>query len=290
MMHQYFKMLPVQNPESIKPSLKVPAWSRPTVSPEHGVYVVLLVSLLTGVAAAQQWTGATTLAMICAFCGFQAEHPLVVQIRQRRSLKPRLLLWSGVYGAIAAAIALYLYWQSQTQFSPLLWIYGGAIAALIFDGVSVLHREQKSALNEFVTFAAVCLAAPFVYVVTTSDLSAQAIGLWLLNTLFFSSSIFTVKLRKLKQDESLSAAIQRLILYHVVATAMVLGLYEFAILSQFTALAFSIVLAKFGGILWQQHWYRTTPIHHIALIETLSALLFCLVTAVSVLPVYLTLP
>ncbi|MEO1623386.1 MAG: YwiC-like family protein, partial [Cyanobacteria bacterium J06632_3] len=66
-------------------------WYSPTVSPEHGAYVVLIVSFLTGAAAAQQWTWATTLALLCAFCGFQAEHPLVLQIKQRRSWKPRFL-------------------------------------------------------------------------------------------------------------------------------------------------------------------------------------------------------
>lgn len=49
------------------------AWYRPTFSPEHGVYVVLLVSFLIGAAAAQTWILSTTLALICAFCGFQAE-------------------------------------------------------------------------------------------------------------------------------------------------------------------------------------------------------------------------
>ena len=72
------------------------AWYRPTFSPEHGVYVVLLVSFLTGAAAAQSWTHMTTLALLCAFCGFQAEHPLVLQIKQRRSLKPRFLVWGGL--------------------------------------------------------------------------------------------------------------------------------------------------------------------------------------------------
>lgn len=267
---------------------RMPVLFRPTVSPEHGVYVVLLVSLLTGAAAAHQWTGSTTLAMICAFCGFQAEHPLVVQIRQRKSFKPRLLLWSSIYGGIAAVIGLYLYWQTKEPFSPLLWIYAGAIVALIFDCVSVLHREQKSIFNEFVTFAAVCLAAPFAYVVTTGSIAYEAIGLWLLNTLFFSSSIFTVKLRKLKQDESLAAAIQRLVFYHVVATSIVVALYGFGILSLFTALSFSVVLVKISGILWQQHWYRTTQIQHVAMIETLAALLFCLMTAISVLPAHIS--
>lgn len=60
-------------------------WYRPTLSPEHGVYVMLVVSFLTGAAAAQQWTWATMLALVCAYCGFQAEHPLSMQIKQRRS-------------------------------------------------------------------------------------------------------------------------------------------------------------------------------------------------------------
>lgn len=69
------------------------AWYRPTISHEHGVYVMLLVAFLTGAAAAQNWTISTTLALICAFCGFQAEHPLVLQIKQRKSWKPRF--WFG---------------------------------------------------------------------------------------------------------------------------------------------------------------------------------------------------
>lgn len=67
-------------------------WYHPTVSSEHGAYVVLVISFLTGAAAAQQWTWATTLALICAYCGFQAEYPLALQIRQREQRhiwKPR---------------------------------------------------------------------------------------------------------------------------------------------------------------------------------------------------------
>lgn len=102
-------------------------WFSPTVSPEHGAYVVLIVSFLTGAAAAQQWTWATTLALLCAFCGFQAEHPLMVQIKQRRSWKPRFLLWSGIYGGLAIAIASWLFWRNQENW-PLLMIYGTALA------------------------------------------------------------------------------------------------------------------------------------------------------------------
>ncbi|MBD1866827.1 hypothetical protein H6F95_05815 [Cyanobacteria bacterium FACHB-471] len=77
-------------------------------------------------------------------------------------------------------------------------------------------------------------------------------------------------------------AIQRLVLYHVGAAALVFGLYAVGILSLFTALSFAIVLVKIAGILWQQHWYHTTQIQYVALIETLSAILFCLVTGLKV--------
>jgi hypothetical protein len=259
-------------------------WLRPTLSPEHGVYVVLLVSFLTGASAAQDWTWTTTLAMICAFCGLQAEHPLVMQLRQRKTWKPRFLLWGSIYGGISAAIAFYLYWNTHALWSPLLWIYLGAIVALLFDSFSIWHREQKSILNEIITFAAVSLSSPFAYVVTTGSISQIALGLWLLNTLFFSSSIFTLKLRKLKRDETSVPSIQRLVLYHVVAVSALLGLYTFNILSQFTVLSFGVVLVKVGLILWQRQWYCTTKIQYVALLETLSAFLFFSWTAISVLP------
>jgi hypothetical protein len=182
------------------------------------------------------------------------------------------------------AIAAYLYWRTGDRFSTLLWIYLGAIVALLSDSFSIWHREQKSIANEMITFGAVSLSASFAYVVTTNSMAPIAIGLWLLNTLFFSSSIFTVKLRKLKQDEQLQPAIQRLILYHLFATGFVMGLYLFDILSLFTAVSFGIVLIKVGLILWQRQWYCTARIQSVAMLETLSALIFFSLTAISVLP------
>ncbi|MBL1175236.1 YwiC-like family protein [Pantanalinema sp. GBBB05] len=268
-------------------SRRLPDWCRPTISPEHGVYIVLLVAFLIGAAVAQQWTWTTTLALICAFCGFQAEHPLVVQIRQRKSWKPRFVVWGSIYGGIAMTIALYLYWQTGSLVSPLLGIYSGAIGALIVDSISVFYREQKAIWNEFLTFAAVCLATPFVYIVTTNQLTGTVLGLWLLNTLFFSSAIFTVKLRKFKSNESLVAAIQRVVVYHLVATALVVGLLGLGVISLWTALPFSIVLVKVSLILWQRQWYCTTRIQSVAMLETTSALAFGVLTALSVLPVHL---
>lgn len=256
-------------------------WYRPTMSPRHGVYVVLAVSFITGAAAAQQWTWTTTLALICAYCAFQAEHPLVLQIRQQRRWKPRLLLWAGIYGGIAIAIALWLLWQSQVRW-PLWGIYGVAIAATLVDGVSVWQRQQKSVWNELITFAAVCLSAPLAYTVTAGGLSWPVVGLWILNSLFFSSAIFSVKLRKRRE-----ASIIPGLIFHSVATGIILGLWQVHWLSLITAAAFGVVLLKFGLILCLQDWYRHTKIQRVALLETVTSLLFLAIAALSLLPPHL---
>lgn len=139
-----------------------------------------MVSFITGAAAAHHWNWTTTLALLCAFCGFQAEHPWMLQIKQRKSFKPRFWVWGSFYSGIAGAIAFYLYRLQDNLLSPLLWIYLGAMAAFLIDGISVFYREQKSIINELITFTAVCLSAPFAYIATTGTLSTTVLGLWLL--------------------------------------------------------------------------------------------------------------
>lgn len=255
------------------------AWYRPTLSHEHGVYVVLLVSFLTGAALARAWTLSTTLALVCAFCGFQAEHPIVLQIKQRRSLKPRFLLWAGLYSAVSVAIAFWLY----LSFPVVLWLYLGAIAALVVDAISVFHREQKSIFNELITFGAVCLCAPLAYAATTGSVSATAMGLWALNTFYFSSTIFTVKLRKTKTSSPLPGVI-----YHAIAILIITTLYHLGWLPLIAALAFGLALLKFGIAAFNQKWYRTAKIQWVAMLETGTAFSFLIIVALSVLPAHLT--
>jgi hypothetical protein len=243
---------------------------------------MLTVALLTGAAIAQQWHWPTTLACISAFCGFQAEHPLVLQIKQRSSLKPRFLVWGGVYGGLALAIALYLYTLQATFWSPLGWVYLGAIAAVSVDAISVFYREQKSIWNELISFAGVCLAAPFAYIVTTGTVSLPVLAVWVLNSVFFSSTIFMVKFRKDK-----SHAMTPSLIYHAIATLLVTGLWGIGWLPLVAALAFGIALIKYGVILWQRHWYCSTKIQFVAMLETGSAIIFLILTALAFLPAHL---
>lgn len=268
---------PSSTRSNAKPSSQV--WYQPTLSHEHGVYVVLLVSFLTGAALAQGWTLSTTLALACAFFGFQVEHPIVLQLKQRRSFKPRFLLWGGLYSGVSLAIAFWLYLHSPV----LLWLYVGAVTALIVDVVSVFHRDQKSIFNELITFAAVCLCAPLAFAATTGTISTPAMGLWVLNTLYFSSTIFTVKLRKTKTSSPVPGVV-----YHAIATLIIALLYHLNWLPLIAALAFGLALLKFAIAAFNQEWYRRAKIQWVAMLETGTAFSFLIIVALSVLPARLT--
>lgn len=252
-------------------------WFYPTFSPEHGVYIILLVSFLIGASAAQRWNLNTTLALIVAFMAFQAEHPLVWQIKQRKTLKPRLIIWGGIYSAIALLIAVYLSLKTPV----LLWIYLGGIVALIIDIIAVSYRQQRSLINELITFGAVCLSTPLAYGATLGEIDSNILALWLFNTLFFASAIFRVKLRKPKTSSPLSVLI-----YHLLATGIIIFLWFSNQLQITTAIAFSISLFTFIIVSGQIDWYQKAKIKYIALIETLIALLFLIIVSLSLLPIH----
>ncbi|MEL6492568.1 MAG: YwiC-like family protein [Cyanobacteria bacterium J06621_3] len=250
-------------------------WYQPTFSPEHGVLLVLLGAVLTGASLAQHWTGDTGWAFLAAFLALQAEHPLVVQIKRRRRWRPRYLVWAGVYGGLAGAISLYLaFWH------PVLWwIIGAGIVALAIDVLSVFQRSQKTISNEIVMFSAICLSTLFVYGATTGTITAQAMGLWLLNSLFFASAVFSVKLRKTK-----TSSLKGGVVYHGLAIALITALIAAGWLSAYTALVFAVALLKLAIITCWQTWYRTCRFEHIARFETYFALSYTALAALSVLP------
>jgi YwiC-like protein len=252
--------------------------AKPTFSPEHGVYVVLIISFLMGAELASRWHWETTIAFLTAFSAFQAEHPLTLQIKQRLSLKPRFLFWGVVYGLVALAGGMYL----AFLFPPLLAIYGVAILTFMVDAIAVYHKKQKAIWNEFLTFASVCLVTPFAYGATNGDFIPEVWGLWVLNTLFFASAIFTVKLRKPKTSSFLPAFV-----YHGVAISIIAIVWYFGLLPSFSVLAFTIVLLKLLIIVIFADWYKTTKIQNVAILETLSAIAFLVCLTFAVLPSHL---
>lgn len=257
---------------------KIPHWCRPTFSPEHGVLLVLFGSFLTGAALAQQWTSTTTWAFICAFFALQAEHPYIVQLKLRKNPKPRYLVWGGVYGLISFSLAIFIWLQAPA----VIWLYLLAVIALIADGIAVIKGQHKSRVNEIIGFAAICLSAPLAYIATTGNISCSAMAIWLLNSLFFSSAVYTIKLRRKK-----TAAIKPSVIYHLVAGLIVFSLHIANLLSLVTALSFTVAIIKLLAVLKWQDWYCQGKFHTIVIFETRFALAYIAIASVSLLPAHL---
>lgn len=251
------------------------AWYRPTFAPEHGALLVLFGSLLSGAALAQSWTNDTTWACVCAGCALQAEHPLIVQLKQRRSWKPRYLVWASIYGGSSLLVALYLAQQNPI----LIWLYLCGAIALILDAIAVLNHQQKSIANELVMFAAICLSTLLTYGATTGTLTPQAWGLWILNTLFYASAIFTIKLRKTKTSN-----LKPSFIFLSIAILITLGLFYSEWLLPLTALTFTVALLKFAVVIWQRDWYTQCRFEHIARFETYFTMAYVCLVALTVLP------
>ncbi|MGB5239046.1 MAG: YwiC-like family protein [Prochlorococcaceae cyanobacterium] len=250
-------------------------WWQPTLSHQHGPLVALLVSFLLGAAGAQAWTQDTTLALVVVLAAFQAEHPLVQQIRRRRNLQPRLLLWAGLYGAIAVGLGALLVWQS-----PILLVLAGlAVLVLALDALAVMQRRQRGLGHELLVFAAVCLAAPFAWTVGSGSLEPAALGLWGLCSLYFGSSVVLLKFRR-EPATGLSAVL----VSGSLATALVGGGWWVGLLQPLEALAYGVALVKGAWLLIRLERYRSAPIGQVAAIESATALLFLLLAALALLP------
>ena len=128
-------------------------------------------------------------------------------------------------------------------------------------------------------FSAICLSTLFVYGATTGTITVQAVGLWLLNSLFFSGAVYSVKLRKAKQP-----SLKPMVLYSLGAIALIFSTLCNQLLSLFTALTFGVALLKLAIIAWQKNWYCTCRFEHIARFETYFALSYAALAALTVLP------
>ena len=163
-----------------------------------------------------------------------------------------------------------------------MWLYILAIIGLIIDTIAVIKGKHKSRVNEIVGFAGISLSAPLAYGVTTGSLNAEAMAIWILNTLFFSSAVYTIKLRRKK-----TSALMPGIIYHCIAALTIATFYYFNYLSLVTALSFAIALLKLLTVLGFRDWYCRAKFHSIAIFETRFALIYIAIASISVLPAHL---
>lgn len=192
--------------------------------------------------------------LLIAFSGFfAARQPLMLLLRARRRGRPielRLALWAVLYVGSAAAAGLALIIAYRLWLLVPLGLGGAALLALHLS--RALELEDRTASSEFLAMAGLTLTAPASFYVATGRLDGTALVLWLAHLLYFTSSIFYVKMRvsfHARQKDPAKAA-RHCALYHASLVFAILMLAWLRVLPPLAIAAFApIVFRAFWGMI-----------------------------------------
>jgi hypothetical protein len=169
--------------------------SRPPIPHEHGAWVILYAPLLITLAVVPPFRLAPSLLLLLAVTGLFLSREAAGLLIRRRG-RAGTAFWLGVYLILALAGALPLF----LVYHRLALLPVGALVVLLFALHARLlvwparRRLDRSQWGEILAAGALALTAPAAYVVARGTLDSRAWVLWACCTLFFSSSIFFVKM------------------------------------------------------------------------------------------------
>ena len=257
--------------------------SKPLLPKEHGAWAMLIVPLLLGAAIAPVWHYRTILLFVAALAFFLMRHPLatLVKFRQRKNMdRTYLWQWSIIYGGVALLgvgwliVGYRLWW---------LLVLGGVGSLLVlFHLWLVARRQEMSVIGELSGIVGLALGAPMAYYTASGQLDGLAWLLWLINLLYFSGTVFYIKL-KVRQQPRLPAPTQvsdRLIkakaclTYQTLALTVSIVVVALELAPKLLPLALlPAALKSFYGA-WQWQDRASLSLLRLGIIEIVHAILF----------------
>jgi hypothetical protein len=257
---------------------------------EHGSWAMFGVPLIIGFVVAAQLHWRSILLIAAALGLFLVRFPIDALIKTRKrptADRAGLIRWAIVYGSIAALCGGWLIVIDQlTWLIPL----GGLGAALLaYHWWLVERRKEMSARGELAGIFGLALGAPLAYYASTGVLDGTALGLWIVNALYFGGTVFYIKLKVRQQpkepapdrvSERLVKAKACLSYQSVVLTSVTLlvalnGLPALALLA-FVPMTLKVL---FGATHWQDR--RSLSLPRLGVIEIVHSALFAVLIIVA---------
>ncbi len=260
---------------------------KPPFPREHGAWAMFLVSLVVGWLVAGEWNLQGTVLALSATGAFLGRHPMGLALkarRRRKSIDRSLAIWTGAYLAIGGLGGLWLITLGER---PGLLVFV-PLATLLFAAYlrQVAHRKEYSVLGELLGIAGLVLNAPAAYYASSGRFDATAGGLWVIHLLYFSGSVFYIKLKVREQArrQAPNQLSQRLIAgraclaYQSTALTVVALLVLVRWMPALTPLALIPVTIKtiIGTVRWQDR--PSLSLVRLGLTEVGHSLLFGLMT------------
>jgi hypothetical protein len=229
-------------------------WTR-----QHGAYITLISSWIIAVSLFG-FTWLQLPAIVFLLASINGVELFTEQLK-RKSPMPLYKITSKYFYStlgIFCGLILLLFSQTFRQLIPVLAIFPPVFIYL------AKKRKQKSLLSEFFTF---------LFFVITSFIGCK-IELWtsviiamLIMTLFFSSSIFTVKQRLGRLDRL------DVLLYMIASILIILTVTQLSTFGIFTTV---LIFIKTAGAWGFPDWYRQLKIKQIGMLETVMQIAFVL--------------
>lgn len=251
---------------------------KPLIPHEHGAWAMLYAPLLIVLVVLDRWALPGWLFLVATTAIFLAHEPLavLVKLNPKRPSSPQIFraakVWLTIYSAIALAATLPLVWSYQRW---LLVPFGVVLLGLLSTHIYLASkREERTMGGEFLGVVSLTLTAPGAYYVVTGQVDWLCLLLWVLNILYFTSSIFYVKMRvsrfaKKKDAQSLT---WQCVSYHLVLIAGVGGMTWMNWITAIAAVAFLPVTIR--AFLALQEQKGKLNLQRIGLAEAIYTLLF----------------
>jgi len=212
---------------------------------EHGTWAMWIVPMLSAILITQ-FSANAALFVIC-FAIFYLSHRPVVALkkdRHRSDLKKFLaaLFAPGIFLAAFLTFArpwLILFWTTE-------------FLLFAFSVKTFVEKEQRDFRNELVILLGLTQTAPAMYYIVTGGFDSNALKLFILNFLFFGSSVFYLKTKieilRAKSEPTIELARSRAMttVYHFTMIAIIVLLHFVVTINPLIILGFIPMMAQVG--------------------------------------------
>jgi hypothetical protein len=214
---------------------------------EHGTWAMWIVPMLSA-AIVTHFSMSFTFLFITFLMFFLAHRPLVSFMKNRHGTEVKETLLFVVTPATILAVLLTVAYNLPW----LILFWGIELSLFAFSVKTFVQRDQRSLVNELTILSALTLTAPAAFYTITGNIDTEAVRLFLLNFLFFGSSVFYVKTRieLLRSKGRLTDEVRRsrivAILYHVILVVSIVLMYVFGSIDVLMLLVFIPMIVQAG--------------------------------------------
>jgi hypothetical protein len=166
------------------------------VPTQHGAWAMWLVPATMGAALTGTWRWSVLLILLGFMLIFLSHQPAIRALRRwkfRRILDDNSINWAIVLGGSGVGLLAALFSYYRLWFAMIL---GFVVALALLTHISMtLNKKQTSIPGEIIGVLGLTASAPLIYLYLYEILDARGWVLWAINLLYFSGSIFYVKLK-----------------------------------------------------------------------------------------------